>query len=138
IVASDTLSHSRRHPEDLTVLQAAAATGKPVVTVFFSGRPLYANDLINLSQACVAAWLPGTEGKGVTDVLFASDGDQQVQDFRGRLTFPWPGDPCPAAANRAVAARPALFKPGYGLSYAQSVSVAALPVATKPNCGQAT
>ena len=81
IVASDTLAHSRRHPEDLAVLQAAAATGKPVVTVFFSGRPLYANDLINLSQAFVAAWLPGTEGKGVTDVLFASEGDKHGAGF---------------------------------------------------------
>ncbi|KAF1717011.1 beta-glucosidase [Pseudoxanthomonas yeongjuensis] len=137
IVASDTLAHSRRHPEDLAVLQTASAMGKPVVTVFFSGRPLYANDLINLSRAFVAAWLPGTEGKGVTDVLFASEGDEPAPDFRGRLTFPWPGDPCPAPADRADAAHPALFEPGYGLSYARPVSTAALPVATTTSCGEA-
>src|SRR5690606_18205309 len=57
IVASDTVTHSRRHPEDLAVLQAVAGKGAPVVTVFLSGRPLYTNDLINLSDALVAAWL---------------------------------------------------------------------------------
>ena len=138
IVASDTLAHSRRHPEDLAVLQAASATGRPVVTVFFSGRPLYANDLINLSQAFVAAWLPGTEGKGVSDVLFAGEEGKPAPDFRGRLTFPWPGDPCPAPADRPDATHPALFKPGYGLGYAQPVSIAVLPVATRSNCGEAT
>ena len=138
IIASDTLSHSRRHPEDLAVLQAAAATGKPVVTVLYSGRPLYVNDLLNLSQAFVAAWLPGTEGKGITDVLFASETAGEKVDFRGRLTFPWPADPCPAPADRADAARLPLFKAGYGLSYARSGKVAALPVSAKPNCGAPT
>ena len=138
VVSSDTLAHSRRHPEDLAVLRAAAATGKPVVTVFFSGRPLYANDLINLSTAFVAAWLPGSEGKGMTDVLFAGENGKPAADFRGRLTFPWPGDPCPAPADRADAAHPALFAPGYGLGYAQPASVAALPVATATSCGEAT
>ena len=136
IVPSDTVSHSRRHPEDLAVLQAAAATGKPVVTVFFSGRPLYANDLINLSQAFVAAWLPGTEGKGVSDVLVADAKDNE--DFRGRLTFPWPNDPCPAASDRPDAAKPPLFKPGYGLSYASTAAVAKLPVSDRASCGAAT
>ncbi|RZA36195.1 MAG: glycoside hydrolase family 3 protein [Lysobacteraceae bacterium] len=138
IIASDTLAHSRRHPEDLAVLQAAAATGKPVVTVLYSGRPLYANDLLNLSQAFVAAWLPGTEGKGITDVLFASEIAGEKADFRGKLTFPWPADPCPAPADRLDAERPPLFKAGYGLSYARSGKVAALQVLAKPNCGAPT
>lgn len=99
ILASDTVSHSRRHPQDLAVLQAAKATGKPVVTVFYSGRPMYANDLLNASQAFVAAWLPGSEGKGITDVLVAS-GKGPQQDFRGRLSFPWPGQPCPPPIDR--------------------------------------
>src|SRR3546814_6667995 len=57
IVPSDTVTHSRHYPEDLAVLEAVAGKGTPVVTVFVSGRPLYANDLINLSDAFVAAWL---------------------------------------------------------------------------------
>ena len=44
--------------------------GTPVVTVLVAGRPLYVNDELNRSDAFVAAWLPGTEGEGVADVLF--------------------------------------------------------------------
>jgi beta-glucosidase len=138
IVASDTMSHSRHHPEDLAVLQAAAATGKPVVTVFLSGRPLYVNDLLNLSQAFVAAWLPGSEGKGVADLLFATGEGTTPGDFRGRLTFPWPNAPCPAPSNRPDPARPPLFAPGYGLGYARPAAVARLPVSDVSSCGKAT
>ena len=132
IVPSDTVAHSRRFPEDLATLQAAAKTGKPVVTVFLSGRPLYTNDLLNLSNAFVAAWLPGSEGKGIADVLVAGADGKPAHDFRGRLTFPWPNNACPAAD------KPALFKPGYGLSYANAGSVAQLPLDTAQACGDST
>jgi beta-glucosidase len=102
-----------------------------VVTVLLSGRPLYVNDLINLSQAFVAAWLPGTEGKGVSDVLFAREG----ADFRGTLTFPWPGVPCPAPGNHPDPARAPLFALGYGLHLAQRADVASLPVSDVASCG---
>lgn len=137
VVASGTMTHSRRHPEDLAVLRAAAATGKPVVTVFLSGRPLYVNDLMNLSGAFVAAWLPGTEGKGVTDVLFVGRNGKQ-RELRGTLTFPWPGDPCPASSARPDPKRPPLFAPGYGLLYASRSEVGELPVSTQDSCGVAT
>src|SRR3546814_17857456 len=75
----------------LAVLQAVAGKGTPVVTVLLSGRPLYANDLINLSDAFVAGWLPGSEGKGVADVLFAGADGKPAHDFRGTLSFAWPG-----------------------------------------------
>ena len=55
ILPSATLRHSDRYPEDLAVLQAVAASHKPVVTVFVAGRPLYVNRLLNLSDAFVAA-----------------------------------------------------------------------------------
>lgn len=115
------LSHSARYPEDVKVLQAVSGKGKPVITVFESGRTAYANDLINLSDAFVAAWLPGTEGKGVTDVLFGT------KDFRGTLSFDWPSAGCPAGAAP-------LFALGYGLSYAKTGEVGALPVAAPVEC----
>ncbi len=104
------LAHSVRYPEDLAALQTVAGKGKPVITVFESGRTVYANDLINLSDAFVAAWLPGSEGKGVTDVLFGA------KDFHGTLSFAWPAQPCEGAA---------LFPLGYGLSYAKPATPAA-------------
>ncbi len=132
IVPSDTLAHSRRHPEDLAVLKAAAATGKPVVTVFLSGRPLYANDLINLSGAFVAAWLPGTEGKGVSDVLVAGADGKPEHDFRGRLTFPWPAVACPKADDKPQ------FALGGGLGYGDGGSVGKLAEDSATSCGEAT
>lgn len=138
ILSSDSVSHSRAYPQDLAVLRAAKATGKPVVTVYFSGRPMYTNDLLNLSQAFVAAWLPGTEGKGVTDVLVAGKDGKAAHDFRGRLSFPWPGVPCPAPIDRPDPKQPPLFKLGYGLRYDAAGNVARLPEANPDNCGEVT
>jgi beta-glucosidase len=56
--------------EDLALITRAKASGAPVVTVVFSGRPLVWKQALAESDAFVAAWLPGTEGQGMTDVLF--------------------------------------------------------------------
>lgn len=128
------LTHTKRYPDDLALLQSLAANGKPVVTVFLSGRPSYANDLLNLSNAFVAAWLPGTEGGGIADMLLAGADSKPRHDFSGRLSFAWPGDPCvtrlPAAPKSAT-----LFPVGYGLRYAQPKQVpASLPVSAVQSC----
>ncbi|MDE2156521.1 MAG: glycoside hydrolase family 3 C-terminal domain-containing protein [Xanthomonadaceae bacterium] len=117
IVPSATLRHSDRYPEDLAVLQKVAGAHKPVVTVFVSGRPLYVNDLLNLSDAFVAAWLPGTEGAGVADVLFAAGSATGRYNFSGTLPAPWPGVPCPGPDAGGARAARWLFAPGYGLRY---------------------
>lgn len=107
-----TLRHSGRHPEDLAVLQAVAGKGKPVVTVFVAGRPLWVNDLMNLSDTFVAAWLPGSEGKGVADLLVAGP---KRYDFTGTLSFSWPKTVCQTSLNAGSANYDPLFKLGYGL-----------------------
>jgi beta-glucosidase len=124
IIPSATLRHSDRHPEDLVALKAAAASGKPVVTVFLSGRPLFVNDLLNPSDAFVAAWLPGTEGEGVADVLFAGAKDEPAFNFTGTLAMPWPGVPCPYAGDKAANW---LFARGHGLHYPSHHDVPMLP-----------
>lgn len=131
IAASDTVAHSRQYPEDLAVLQRVAATGKPVVTVFLSGRPRYTNDLINLSQAFVAAWLPGSEGKGVADVLFAKRDGSVAHGFRGMLGFPWPAVACPSDSEP-------LFAVGYGLRHGTHSQLGTLPVDTTAACAEAS
>ncbi|AUX38036.1 1,4-beta-D-glucan glucohydrolase [Sorangium cellulosum] len=104
-----TLEHALFHPEDLRVLKAIrqAAPALPIVTVFLSGRPLYVNKELNASDAFVAAWLPGSEGGGVADVLFG------VQEFQGKLSFSWPGSEC-QRVNRNDG-QTALFPYGFGL-----------------------
>ena len=125
IIPSATLRHTDRHPEDLALLQALAAAGRPVVTVFLSGRPLFVNDLLNHSDAFVAAWLPGTEGAGVADVLFAGDNEHKPFNFTGTLAMPWPGVPCPHAGVPTAADW--LFADGYGLHYPSRHELPTLP-----------
>ena len=127
IAPSATLRHADRYPEDLAVLQAVAKSHKPVVTVFVAGRPLYVNHLLNLSDAFVAAWLPGTEGAGVADVLFAAKSAAGHYNFSGTLARPWPGVPCPDARAGGAEATRWLFAPGYGLRYPGQAAIGALP-----------
>jgi beta-glucosidase len=91
----------------------------PVVTVLLSGRPLWVNREINRSNAFVAAWLPGTEGKGIADVLFRH-ADGSVVDFQGRLSYSWPRTACQTTVNKGDAAYDPLFAYGYGLTYARA------------------
>jgi beta-glucosidase len=112
---SGTLRHSSRHPEDLAVLKTVAGKGKPVITVLVAGRPVWANDLLNLSDVFIAAWLPGTEGKGVSDLLIGGG----KHDFRGKLSFSWPKTPCQTPLNIGDKGYAPLFAYGYGLRKAQ-------------------
>ena len=118
-----TLRHSGRYPEDLAVLQAVAGKGKPVVTVFVSGRPLYTNDLLNLPEVFVAAWLPGTEGKGVSDLLVAG---ARRYEFSGKLPFSWPKSACQTDLNVGDKNYAPLFAYGYGLTSATRSKVGRL------------
>lgn len=118
IPPSGTLHHATRHPEDLAALQAVAGRGKPVVTVLLSGRPLYVNDLINLSDAFVAAWLPGTEGGGIVDVLLRDAQGGIAHPPGGRLPFSWPRSACQTPLNAGDGQQP-LFALGHGLRYGQ-------------------
>lgn len=131
ILFPDTIAESRLFPEDLQVLRKVAGRGKPVITVLVSGRPLYANDLINLSDAFVAAWLPGSEGKGVADVLFRDAHGAVAHDFHGALAFRWPRTPCQSAF--ATDDGEPLFALGYGLKYTNLLTLGPLDTASAAN-----
>lgn len=98
------------HPEDLEVITKIASRGIPVVTVLVSGRPLVTNQELEASSSFVAAWLPGSEGQGVADVLF---GDE---NFSGRLSFSWPKN-TDQTLNVGDADYDPKFSYGFGLSY---------------------
>lgn len=117
-----TLRHSERYPDDYSALERVSGKGVPVVSLLFSGRPVYANDLINMSDAFIAAWLPGTEAQGITDMLFRNANGRVANDFQGRLPFDWPSVSCPETAKK-----PVLFARGYGLKLAKKSSMARLP-----------
>jgi beta-glucosidase len=121
IVFPAPLRHTVRYPRDLQALDRVSGKGVPVVTVLYSGRPIPANDLINRSDAFVAAWLPGTEGQGIADLLFAGADGRPAYDFTGRLSFDWPaGDCLPQQGGYQ-------FRRGYGLSLAGASRLGRLP-----------
>lgn len=96
------------------------AQGVKIVSVFLSGRPLFLPQLINQSDAFVAAWLPGSQGQGVADVLVAGRDGRPARDFTGRLPFAWPAD-----ARSPITAP--LWPVGHGLDYRSAVAVGPLP-----------
>lgn len=99
---------------DPQVLKAFQDRGTPTVSVFLSGRPLWVNPELNVSDAFIAAWLPGTEGGGVADLLFQTRPDF---DFTGRLSYSWPKTAVDFNNNKGSTAYDPLFPIGYGLSY---------------------
>ncbi|MFS1523525.1 glycoside hydrolase family 3 protein [Microbulbifer sp. 2304DJ12-6] len=100
---------------DLALLQALRKQGIPVVSIFLSGRPLWVNKELNASDAFVAAWLPGSEGVGVADVLFTSPEGERPYRFSGTLPFSWPHYVHQTVLNPYHAAYAPLFPLGYGL-----------------------
>ena len=117
-------------PGDLEILRKLDVGGIPVVAVFLSGRPLWVNPYLNASDAFVAAWLPGTEGDGVADVLFTAADGSIRHDFRGKTAFSWPRLATQTVLNREDPGYDPLFPLGFGLSYADDVSLPELPTDT--------
>jgi beta-glucosidase len=98
--------------EDVTAIKNMKEAGIPVVAVLLSGRPIIINDVLGQCDAFVAAWLPGTEGQGVADVLF---GDYKPT---GKLSFSWPRSMAQIPINVGDKNYDPLFKYGFGLTYA--------------------
>ena len=109
---------------DTSKLKTYQQRGIKTVSVFLSGRPLWTNPEINGSDAFVAAWLPGSEGGGISDMLFRTDA---TYEFTGRLSYSWPKRPDQAQLNQYHDNYDPLFPLGFGLGYASRESLATLP-----------
>lgn len=105
---------------DLALLQRLKQQNIPVVTVFLSGRPLWVNKELNASDAFVAAWLPGSEGQGIADVLLTDSSGAIQYDFTGKLSFSWPKYDDQYLLNINDKPYDPLFAYGFGLSYADN------------------
>ncbi|MFV3073195.1 glycoside hydrolase family 3 protein [Niveispirillum fermenti] len=123
----ETLEYQPGDKSDLALLRRLKAQGIPTVAVFLSGRPLWVNPEINASDAFVAAWLPGSEGGGIADVLFADKAGKVRHDFHGKLSFSWPRTAAQTPLNRGDANYNPLFAYGFGLTYKDKGDLAALP-----------
>ena len=96
---------------DAATIAQAKQTGKPLVVVLVSGRPLLLSDSLGRADALVEAWLPGSEGAGVADVLF---GDYKPT---GKLPVVWPRSLEQVPTNLANVKPNPEFNYGFGLSY---------------------
>ncbi|MBD3585909.1 glycoside hydrolase family 3 protein [Salinimonas sp. HHU 13199] len=106
-----------QNEKSLKLLKKLKSAEIPVVTVFLSGRPLWINPLLNASDAFVAAWLPGSEGQGIADVILSKPEGGINVDFTGTLSFSWPKFDDQYVLNRHDDNYDPLFAYGYGLTY---------------------
>ena len=108
----DSTDYDKLSSKDLEFFASMQAKGVKTVAVFLTGRPSGIDRVIDAADAFVVAWLPGSEGGGVADVLVANDEGKPSHDFTGRLPFAWPADG--GTATKPAAVR---FQRGFGLSY---------------------
>lgn len=120
------LDYQSGEKADLALIKKLKAQGIPVVTVFLSGRPMWVNPEINASEAFVAAWLPGTEGAGVADVIIGDKAGVARHDFKGKLSFSWPKRADQQPLNYQQPNYDPLFAYGFGLTYADKGNLAPL------------
>ena len=116
--------------DDLRLLERLRKAGVPVVAIFLSGRPLWVNPFLNESDAFVAAWLPGTEGGGVADLIVGDAQGKPRHDFRGKLAFSWPKLATQVVLNHGQKKYDPLFPFGFGLTYTENKLLGPLPVDT--------
>ncbi len=113
----DHLYFESNNKKSLALLKKFKQQGIPVVSIFITGRPMWVNAEINASDAFVAAWLPGSEGQGIADVILANVNDEIQNDFTGKLSFSWPKDAMQTEVNRFDENYDPLFPYGFGLVY---------------------
>ena len=108
----ESTDYDKLSAKDVAFFEDMKAKGVKTVAVFLTGRPSGVDRLIDLADAFVVAWLPGSEGGGVADVLVATGNGKAAYNFTGHLPFAWP-------ANGGTASKPAAtrFERGFGLSY---------------------
>ena len=115
------LDFQRGNKKDARLLNQLKDQDIPVVAVFITGRPMWVNPELNASDAFVVAWLPGTQGEGIAEVILKTADDKVNHDFKGKLSFSWPETAIQTDINRFDADYAPLFEYGYGLTYSDNV-----------------
>ncbi|MGH8159812.1 MAG: glycoside hydrolase family 3 N-terminal domain-containing protein [Rhodanobacter sp.] len=112
------LAYRPGNDHDLDLLRRLRGQGVPVVAVFLTGRPLWMNREINAADAFVVAWLPGSEGEGIADVLLRSRDGRIAHDFHGKLAYAWPRTAAQIPVAAVARGEQPQFPYGFGLTYA--------------------
>ncbi len=127
----------RSYAADCEKIANLKSHGLKVIALFFSGRPLYLNQEIALSDAFIAAFLPGSEGDGIADVMVGKESGEPRYDFQGTLSYSWPNRKNSYVVNCLPRHIPdyqvpdieqdprgehkPLFEYGYGLNYTTNI-----------------
>ena len=120
---TESIDYQHGNKTDLILLKSLKDAGIPTISLFISGRPLWVNPELNASDAFVAAWLPGSEGIAVSDLLFKNIDGSLNTDFTGKLSFSWPKRPDQYLLNKGDVDYDPLFAYGYGLNASEKSSV---------------
>lgn len=121
------LAYHPGNDHDLDLLRKLHGQGVPVVAVFLTGRPLWMNREINAADAFVVAWLPGSEGEGIADVLLRRRDGQVANDFHGKLAYAWPRSAIQIPVAAIAKGEQPQFPYGFGLTYADHADTGPLP-----------
>ncbi len=97
--------------KDRDIINNLSDAGIPIIVILISGRPMIVTDQIDKMDALIAAWLPGTEGQGVVDIIF---GDCNPT---GKLSYTWPRSINQIPLNDIDGSKESLFLFGFGLTY---------------------
>jgi beta-glucosidase len=116
---------AKTRSHDFLLLLRLRQSSIPVVAVFLTGRPMWITPELDASNAFVVAWLPGTEGVGIADVLFRNAEGEVNYDFTGKLSFSWPHNSRQTSAARGDKDYHPLFPYGFGLTYGEPPRAAA-------------
>lgn len=101
---------------DINLIKNIKEKGIPVVAVLISGRPMIISEIMPYTDAFIAAWLPGTEGDGIAEILF---GDYEPS---GKLTHSWPTEMSQIPINYGDINYNPLFEYKHGLQHFPSSS----------------
>ena len=89
----------------------------PIISLFITGRPLIVDQELELSNAFISIWHPGTAVEGINDVIFTLKDNSINYDFKGKLPYSWPSSVSINPLNIGDKEYNPLFEYGYGLSY---------------------
>ncbi|MCE3253477.1 MAG: glycoside hydrolase family 3 protein [Cellvibrio sp.] len=115
-----------KNENNLALLKKLKADGIKVVSLFITGRPLWANNFINASDAFAVVWLPGSEGVGIADVVLAKADGSVNFDVKGKLPFSWPASPAQSPLNVGDKNYKPQFAYDFGLTYSDNIETGLL------------
>jgi len=111
------LNFSKQNINNIQLMKKYAKEGIKVVSLFITGRPLIVDEEIDISDAFVTIWLPGTSVEGINDVIFTNLDNTVNYDFKGKLPFSWPSIYSDNPLNYEDQNYQPRYEYGFGLSY---------------------